>query len=306
MLEIDQQWGAARTLLGLANLSRVLGDLGAARGHYLAALGLLRQVKGDPEIARCLAGLGRIALDSGDLDEARGYLSRGLRLSLGTGSRTGISRSLLAFATLAVREARPDRAVLLAAAVTALSETAQLPQRPPAEEHHSLRESTHLPPRIAARVRRYLEAAAGLGDAEVARLWAAGLELTTSAAAEVALEPPAGPAAAEPAAPEPALSSGNGSAAARQPQAAVVPARQPGPGPVPGNGAGPAALTAREREVVALIARGASNKAIAQELFISPATAARHVANILGKLGYSSRSQVAAWAAAANSGRTGR
>jgi DNA-binding NarL/FixJ family response regulator len=58
--------------------------------------------------------------------------------------------------------------------------------------------------------------------------------------------------------------------------------------------------------VVALIARGASNKAIAQELFISPATAARHVANILGKLGYSSRSQVAAWAAAANSGRTGR
>jgi predicted ATPase/DNA-binding CsgD family transcriptional regulator len=306
MLEIDQQWGAARTLLGLANLSRVLGDLGAARGHYLAALGLLRQVKGDPEIARCLAGLGRIALDSGDLDEARGYLSRGLRLSLGTGSRTGISRSLLAFATLAVREGRPDRAVLLAAAVTALSETAQLPQRPPAEEHHSLRESTHLPPRIAARVRRYLEAAAGLGDAEVARLWAAGLELTTSAAAEVALEPPAGPAAAEPAAPEPTLSSGNGSAAARQPQAAVVPARQPGPGPVPGNGAGPAALTAREREVVALIARGASNKAIAQELFISPATAARHVANILGKLGYSSRSQVAAWAAAANSGRTGR
>ena len=70
---------------------------------------------------------------------------------------------------------------------------------------------------------------------------------------------------------------------------------------------GPAALTAREREVVALIALGRSNKAIAQELFISPATAARHVANILGKLGYSSRSQVAAWAAAANSGRrTGR
>ena len=76
-------------------------------------------------------------------------------------------------------------------------------------------------------------------------------------------------------------------------------------GPAPANGTGSAALTAREREVVALIARGASNKAIAQELFISPATAARHVANILAKLGYSSRSQVAAWAAA-SSGRTGR
>jgi DNA-binding NarL/FixJ family response regulator len=48
---------------------------------------------------------------------------------------------------------------------------------------------------------------------------------------------------------------------------------------------------------VALIARGCSNKAIAEELVISPATAARHVANILAKLGFSSRAQVAWWAA---------
>jgi len=58
----------------------------------------------------------------------------------------------------------------------------------------------------------------------------------------------------------------------------------------------PAVLTAREREIVALIAAGHSNKAIAGELFISPATAARHVANILAKLGFTSRAQVAAWA----------
>ncbi len=60
----------------------------------------------------------------------------------------------------------------------------------------------------------------------------------------------------------------------------------------------PAALTAREREVVALLGAGLSNRAIASELFISPATAARHVANILAKLGFSSRSQVAVWASA--------
>jgi DNA-binding NarL/FixJ family response regulator len=58
----------------------------------------------------------------------------------------------------------------------------------------------------------------------------------------------------------------------------------------------PARLTAREREIVALIAEGCSNKAIAETLFISPATAARHVANILEKLGFTSRAQVAAWA----------
>jgi DNA-binding CsgD family transcriptional regulator len=64
----------------------------------------------------------------------------------------------------------------------------------------------------------------------------------------------------------------------------------------------PDALTAREREVVALIAAGKSNREIGMELFISPATAARHVANILAKLGYSSRSQIAVWAASAESG----
>jgi DNA-binding NarL/FixJ family response regulator len=59
----------------------------------------------------------------------------------------------------------------------------------------------------------------------------------------------------------------------------------------------PGALTPRERQVVELIASGRSNKAIAEELFISPATAARHVANIMAKLGFNSRAQIAAWAA---------
>jgi predicted ATPase/DNA-binding CsgD family transcriptional regulator/Tfp pilus assembly protein PilF len=56
-------------------------------------------------------------------------------------------------------------------------------------------------------------------------------------------------------------------------------------------------LTAREREIADLIARGLSNRAIATELVISPATAARHVANIFAKLGVTSRAQVAAWTA---------
>jgi len=56
-------------------------------------------------------------------------------------------------------------------------------------------------------------------------------------------------------------------------------------------------LTPREREITMLIAQGHSNKGIAEELVISPATAARHVANILSKLGFTSRAQIAAWAA---------
>jgi ATP/maltotriose-dependent transcriptional regulator MalT len=64
-------------------------------------------------------------------------------------------------------------------------------------------------------------------------------------------------------------------------------------------------LTPRELEITALIARGLSNRGIADELVISPATAARHVANIFGKLGFTSRAQVAAWAVQRESGRSG-
>jgi DNA-binding CsgD family transcriptional regulator len=55
-------------------------------------------------------------------------------------------------------------------------------------------------------------------------------------------------------------------------------------------------LTAREREIAALIAQGKSNREIANELVIGVNTAERHVANILAKLGFSSRSQIAVWA----------
>ncbi|MEV0378611.1 LuxR C-terminal-related transcriptional regulator [Nonomuraea sp. NPDC050643] len=57
------------------------------------------------------------------------------------------------------------------------------------------------------------------------------------------------------------------------------------------------ALTAREREIATLLARGLSNRVIGEELVISPATVARHIANIMDKMGFASRSQIAVWAA---------
>jgi DNA-binding NarL/FixJ family response regulator len=57
-------------------------------------------------------------------------------------------------------------------------------------------------------------------------------------------------------------------------------------------------LTRRQREVAACIARGLSNRQIAEELIITTSTTERHVANILNKLSTRSRSQIAAWAAA--------
>ena len=55
-------------------------------------------------------------------------------------------------------------------------------------------------------------------------------------------------------------------------------------------------LTEREREVLALIARGHTNKQIAEALYVSEKTARNHVSHILEKLGLSRRSEAAAFA----------
>jgi DNA-binding CsgD family transcriptional regulator len=60
---------------------------------------------------------------------------------------------------------------------------------------------------------------------------------------------------------------------------------------------GKAALSPREREVLALVAEGHSNRAIAEALFVSPNTVKTHVASLLRKHDASSRAQLAALAA---------
>ena len=62
----------------------------------------------------------------------------------------------------------------------------------------------------------------------------------------------------------------------------------------------PSGLTKRELEVLGLVARGMSNQQIAESLTISEHTVHRHVSNVLGKLGVSSRA-----AAVAQAGRLG-
>jgi predicted ATPase/DNA-binding CsgD family transcriptional regulator len=257
MRRIDQEWGTARALLGLGDLARVRKDPGDARRQYLEALVILREIDARPEIARCLAGLGRVAMDLGALALARQHLAESLRLSHTTGSRIGVARGLEAFAGLAVREDRPELAVRLTAAAAALREVAGLPAL------------------SSARTERYLASARPLGENTIARLWTQGLAMSSDQAVALALDT----------GPEP-HSFGGGDTVALTALGSDHAATAP-----------PGALTPRERQVVELVASGRSNKAIAEKLFISPATAARHVANIMAKLGFNSRAQIAAWAA---------
>ena len=70
---------------------------------------------------------------------------------------------------------------------------------------------------------------------------------------------------------------------------------EPPPIGCPTPAAAPSPLTAREREVAALIARGLTNRQIAEALVITVGTARIHVAHVLAKLGFHTRAQVAAW-----------
>jgi DNA-binding NarL/FixJ family response regulator len=65
---------------------------------------------------------------------------------------------------------------------------------------------------------------------------------------------------------------------------------------VPRRREGPAGLTRREVEVLVLLARGLSNKAIAERLVIAPKTAGNHVEHIYTKIGCSTRAAASLFA----------
>ena len=261
MRRIDQQWGAARTMIGLGDLARLRSQPDVARRYYTEALPVFREIEARPEIARCLAGLARIALEQKDVAAVREYLEESVVLSHATGSRIGVARGLELFAALAAAEDQPAHAVRLIAAAASLRDTAQLR------------------PLSGSRIGQYLAAAGPLGEAAVSRLWDDGAAMTQDQAVARALSGPG---------------TGDSGGAARSSVAAVAVVAGEGALPVPL----PNQLTPRERQIIELIAAGLSNKQIAEELVIAPATAARHVANILAKLEFSSRSQIAAWASA--------
>jgi DNA-binding NarL/FixJ family response regulator len=70
------------------------------------------------------------------------------------------------------------------------------------------------------------------------------------------------------------------------------------PAPVPASASSPQIpeLTEREREVLRLVSTGATNREIADTLFIGEATVKSHVSNILGRLGLRDRTQAAMYA----------
>ena len=287
-------WNEGYALGVRAALAGLQGKLREAQQLAKASISVMRRIDQQWGVARGLLGLGDLARVRRDPDDAHSRYLEALALLREIDARPEIARCLAGLGRVAMDLGDIELArqhlteslrlshstgsrIGVARGLEAFARLAVDEDRPELAVQltgaaTALRDAAGLAALSGARAERYLSSARRLGEPAVTRLWNQGLALSADAAVALALDSP-----------EPA-------AALRGPLTAVGPDEVP-PAALPG------ILTARERQVVALVARGSTNKAIAEELFISPATAARHVANIMGKLGFNTRAQIAAWAA---------
>jgi DNA-binding NarL/FixJ family response regulator len=281
-------WNAGWSLGIRAAIAAIRGNVRLAAELAGASVDVMGAIDHRWGVARAQLGLGDLARLRGDFAGARRMYADALSYLREIGARPEIARCLAGLGRVALDLADTGTArEYLAESLRVsrdigsrigiargLESCAALAAREGDAERavllaaasDGLRAAAGLPRLPGVRADRYRVAAARLGNDAGARLWARGLALSAEAAVELATGLPAG--------------------TPRRARAAHVPAARTPPAGAP---------TPRELEIAALIADGLSNKAIAAELVISPATVARHVANIMLKLGFRSRAQIAAW-----------
>jgi predicted ATPase/DNA-binding CsgD family transcriptional regulator/DNA-binding XRE family transcriptional regulator len=264
-------WAAAFALVNLGVLALRRGDLAAAEGRFAEALATGRAAGDHLGIQRALYHLGLLASVRGDQGRAAAHLAEGLALVEELRDRGNVGYFLRGLAAVAVAGERATTAAqLLGAGDALLQATGSLPHRyAPEREWHE---------------RTLAAARATLGDAAFAEAQAHGRALSRDAAVALAL------AVAD----DPAV--GHERGVAPDVGRPATPATM-APAPAP-DGAFPESLTAREAEVLRLMADGLANQAIAARLFIGVGTVKTHVNRLFAKLGATSRTQAVARARA--------
>ena len=276
----DRQ-GTAHALRGLARTAARAGADALAEGHFERALALYREAGDGAGGAGVQLSLGHLAHRRGDPIRARELFAASLAAHREAGDLIGCANARAALAWLAVTQG--DYGAARVAFAESLRLAHRLGQRPG-----------------VARELRWLAIVAGAQDQWERALGLAGAVATDPTSSGVAwLDPPgleqvrarAGVALGDPAAAAAwaagrAMSLDQAVAYALEgaPEATEQP---PATGP----------LTARQREVADLIAQGLTNRQIAERLVVSPHTVERHVEHVLNRLGLTSRTQVALWAA---------
>jgi non-specific serine/threonine protein kinase len=289
--QLGDAWVTALGLYFLGFMTRGRGDFDRATAFHQESLALRRRGGDAWGISWSVHDLGLVALEQGDHRRARRLLEEGLALHRELNHRRGIGWSLNDLGVAALATGNLDEArALLHESLTVRRE--QGDKRGIAEGLATLaglaRAQGHAP-----RAARLLAAATALREVIGVTLWPIERDrydrevaAVRSALAEAAFSAAWAEGRAMP--PEDAIAyalASEGSEAEPDGVAGLV---------SPGRGADP--LTAREREVAALVARGRSNRQIADLLVIGRRTAENHVAHICNKLGVNSRAQIAAWA----------
>jgi predicted ATPase/DNA-binding NarL/FixJ family response regulator len=289
------RWNTGYALGTRAAVAGLRGDLAGARSLGEAALAVMREIDQQWGAARTLLGLADLARLTGDLAAARRCYLEALGVLRQLSARPEIARCLAGLGRMAIDTgdlplARQQLAesielsqftgsrigvirALGAFAVLAGAEGDAARAVKLAAAADALRAAAHLPP-APARTQRVLDAAASLGDDAVKSLLDAGAGLSSAEAVALALAPAWPPA-------------GRAHPAGTADQAGKADTA---------GGAQPARLTPRELQIADLIATAGRTRDIAAELFITEATVARHIANIMAKLGLRTRAQIAAWA----------
>jgi non-specific serine/threonine protein kinase len=282
--------GVASALRDLALVARHRGDVAQAAALAGEGLALARRWGDAWVVATILPVLAVLEHDRGTPAEAAPYLEESLALFRAAGDSWGTALTLADLALVARARGDPAGAAALLG------------------ESLALRRDLADRPGIAGCLERLALVAADLGDApRAARLFGAAEALREAVGAPLAA-PTVAPgtpadhdralAALRAALGEPVLARLWAEGRAAPLEQAVADALAPAapaaaPHPTPPDG-----LTPREREVAVLVAHGLTNRQIAARLVIATRTADAHVHNILGKLGFTTRAQVAAWAAA--------
>ena len=269
-----------------AHATYAAGDPAGAARDAAEALRLFRQAGDRQHMGTMLGNLGNYELSAGDLDAARGHLAESLDIFRALNHCDGIAYQTLNLGLAEYLSGSPDTAEAL------FAESLDLARR------MGMKALTAYPliglalaghasagPGWSARLHGAADQAfADLGrtvEPLEARLADLDRQRLRAAMGDEAFE-------AEYAAGR-ALSPAQVLAALGDPGAAAGQAR----GAVSGEDA--SVLTARELDVLKLVAQGSSNADIARRLFLSEHTVHRHLANILRKLGLSSRAAAAAW-----------
>lgn len=252
--------GVAVTLNGLGVIARNRRDYARARTLYEESLALFRELGDIGGTGLLLNNLARVTRDLEDWPSTAALCAESLAHFGSVGDRHGIAWILSNLVVVAQRRGAWERAAGLHGAAEALREavgSAVLSLSPPERVAYEAAVT-------ATRTR--------LGDHAFAAAMAAGRAMPPEHVARAALVELESTAGGDPAGAE-------------------------GPSEVPPASPEPSPLTRREREVAALVARGLTDRQIAEALVITEGTVGVHLGNIFTKLDLHARSQLAVWAA---------